>query len=69
MGDLLFAVVNVARMAGIQPEMALNASTEKFIRRFGYVESRSAAQGRSLQEMTLPEMDALWEEAKAKGIG
>lgn len=64
MGDLLFAVVNVARFLKIQPELALSRTIEKFIRRFEYIESKSRQAGRELTEMTLAEMDALWNEAK-----
>ncbi len=65
-GDLLFAVVNVARFADTDPEGALNATTEKFIRRFSYVERAAAAQGKSIETMTLREMDDLWNEGKSK---
>jgi len=61
LGDLLFAVVNVCRFLGIQPELALRATTRKFIRRFAYIEEHAP---KALDEMTLMEMDALWEEAK-----
>ena len=64
-GDLLFAAVNVCRMKKVPPELALNATTEKFIRRFSHIEEAARAQGRNLRDMTLREMDALWEEAKA----
>ena len=64
LGDLLFSVVNVARFAGIDPEEALNSATDKFICRFGMLESRADTEGRRLEEMTLPEMDALWNEIK-----
>ena len=67
-GDLLFAAVNVARMLDIDPEIALNKTSDKFVRRFSYVESKAVETGRNLPEMTLKEMDALWEEAKAKGL-
>ena len=65
-GDLLFAAVNVARFADTDPEGALNATTEKFIRRFSYVERAAAAQGKSMEDMTLREMDDLWNEGKSK---
>lgn len=65
-GDLLFAAVNVARFADTDPEGALNATTEKFIRRFSYVERVAAAQGKKLEDMTLREMDALWDEGKSR---
>lgn len=64
MGDLLFSCVNAARFLGIDPENALNRTSEKFIRRFAYVESEAAAAGKNLESMTLSEMDKLWEEAK-----
>lgn len=64
MGDLLFAVVNVARFLKIQPELALTGTINKFIRRFEYIESKSREAGRELSSMTLQEMDALWDEAK-----
>lgn len=65
-GDLLFAAVNVARFANTDPESALNGTTEKFIRRFSYVENTAAAQGKQLETMTLEEMDDLWNEGKSK---
>ncbi|MCX7773173.1 MAG: nucleoside triphosphate pyrophosphohydrolase [Clostridia bacterium] len=64
LGDLLFAVVNVSRFLKVQPELALTATTNKFIRRFEHVEKRSLEQGKQLKDMTLKEMDALWDEAK-----
>lgn len=64
MGDLLFAVVNVARFLKIQPELALTGTINKFIRRFEYIETKSREAGKELTEMTLAEMDALWNEAK-----
>jgi len=69
MGDLLFAAVNVARFYKVQPELALSATVNKFIKRFEYVENESAKQGKKLQDMTLEEMDALWEECKRKERG
>jgi nucleoside triphosphate diphosphatase len=63
-GDLLFAVVNLARHAKADPEMALRRTNAKFERRFAYIERTLAAQGRSLEEATLDEMDELWNEAK-----
>ncbi|MBP7175249.1 MAG: nucleoside triphosphate pyrophosphohydrolase [Thermoclostridium sp.] len=64
MGDLLFAVVNVARFLKIQPELALTGTINKFIRRFEYIETKSREKGRKLSSMTLREMDVLWDEAK-----
>ncbi len=66
LGDLLFATINVARMNGLSPDNALERTNQKFIRRFNYVEENAIAQGRNLKEMTLEEMDALWDEAKRK---
>ena len=68
-GDLLFAVVNVARMRGVVPETALRGTVARFSRRFRHVEAGLAAQGRTTQEATLAEMDALWDEAKRLGVG
>ena len=67
LGDLLFATINVARMNGLSPDNALERTNQKFIRRFNYVEEGAIAQGRNLKDMTLEEMDALWDEAKSKG--
>lgn len=64
LGDLLFSVVNVARFLKINPEEALKVTTDKFIRRFNYVEEQGLACGKSMEEMTLEEMDKLWDEAK-----
>jgi nucleoside triphosphate diphosphatase len=63
-GDLLFALVNLARHVGVDPELALRRTNAKFERRFGYIEQALASRGRSLEDATLQEMDALWEEAK-----
>jgi ATP diphosphatase len=65
-GDLLFALVNLARHVGADPELALRATNAKFERRFGYIERALAAQGRSPEGASLAEMDALWNEAKGK---
>ncbi len=65
-GDVLFSLVNAARLYKINPDNALEHANQKFIRRFNYVEAGAKAQGRSLSEMTLEEMDKLWNEAKAK---
>jgi MazG family protein len=64
-GDLLFVSVNLARKAGVDPESALKAANRKFRRRFRHVEEGLRARGRSPAEASLPEMDALWNEAKA----
>ena len=63
-GDLLFSLVNVARKYGVNPENALEKTNQKFISRFNYVEAKSKEQGKRLKEMTLDEMDVLWDEAK-----
>lgn len=65
LGDLLFAVVNLARMLKVDPEVALTATTAKFIRRFRHIERRAAEMNRKLEEMSLAEMDELWNESKA----
>ena len=64
LGDLMFAAVNVSRFVDADPEECLNAATEKFISRFAKVEALAAAQGKDMKEMTLQELDKLWEEAK-----
>ena len=64
LGDLLFSVVNAARFLKVDPEEALNSATRKFIRRFSYVEQQSLACGKQLENMSLEEMDELWDEAK-----
>lgn len=64
LGDLLFSVVNVARFLGINPEDALHSTSSKFINRFAYIEEAGIVQGKSLEEMSLEDMDKLWEEAK-----
>jgi MazG family protein len=67
-GDLLFAAVNVARLAGVDPESALKASNRKFRRRFAHIEKRLGETGRKPADSTLEEMDRLWDEAKAGGL-
>src|ERR1700692_3035011 len=67
-GDLLFALVNLARHVGADPDLALRRTNTKFERRFGYIERALAAQGRSLEGASLAEMDALWNEAKGKEV-
>ncbi len=63
-GDLLFSIVNFSRLLGINPEMALKKTNDKFKRRFEYIERRLKEEGRSLKESSLSEMDRLWEESK-----
>ena len=64
-GDLMFSLINAARLYKIRPDNALEQTNLKFIRRFNYIEARAKEQGRELKDMTLAEMDALWDEAKA----
>lgn len=68
LGDLLFAVVNVCRFYDVIPEFALHSCTEKFIRRFQYVEETALESGKKFSDMTLSEMDELWEKAKMNNI-
>jgi len=68
LGDFLFSIINAARLYGLDPDRALNRTSEKFRRRFTYVEENTIRQGKTLEDMTLEQMDALWDEAKAKGI-
>ncbi len=65
MGDVLFSIINLSRKYGINPENALEKTNKKFIRRFNYVEAKAKESGRNLKDMTLAEMDLLWNEAKA----
>lgn len=65
-GDLFFSLVNAARLYGVNPENALERTNRKFISRFNYLEGKAKEMGRSLKEMSLAEMDAIWEEAKTK---
>lgn len=67
-GDLMFSLVNAARLYHINPDNALERTNQKFIRRFNYVEQKTLQQGRSLKDTTLEEMDALWNEAKKQGL-
>ncbi|MBR5919289.1 MAG: nucleoside triphosphate pyrophosphohydrolase, partial [Prevotella sp.] len=60
----LFSVINAARLYKLNPDNALEYTNQKFIRRFNYVESRSIELGKSLKDMTLRELDELWDEAK-----
>ena len=67
MGDLLFSVVNLARLYGINPENALEKTNRKFIARFEHIEQGAAAQGKKIDELTIEQMEALWQEAKHLG--
>lgn len=66
LGDLLFAVINAARLYDIDPEVALSRTCAKFRRRFTYLEDQTLRQGRKLTDLTLAEMDALWEDCKSR---
>ncbi len=67
-GDLLFSIVNLSRFWGVSPEEALRRTTEKFIRRFAYIEAELNKRGSDPGSASLEEMDDLWEEAKKKGL-
>ena len=67
-GDLIFSLVNAARLYGINPDNALEMTNAKFRRRFNYVEEHSKEKGVNLKDMSLEEMDALWNEAKQEGL-
>lgn len=67
-GDLFFSLINAARLYKINPDNALERTNLKFIRRFNYLEEKVKEEGRSLKDMTLAEMDEIWNEAKAKGL-
>lgn len=67
-GDLFFSLINAARLYNINPDNALERTNQKFIRRFNYVESETKKRGLNLSNMTLSEMDELWNEAKLKGL-
>ena len=64
LGDSIFAIVNLARFLDIHPEFALTSTSEKFIKRFSYIEKKAIESGKKLEEMTLAQMDELWNEAK-----
>lgn len=63
-GDLLFAMVNVARLYKLKPDNALEKTNQKFMNRFNYIEKRAAEQGKNVKDMSLDEMEQLWQEAK-----
>ncbi len=65
-GDFLFMAVNLARFLGVHPEIALRRANEKFEKRFRYMEKRAKDKGKELKEMSLDEMETLWQEAKGK---
>ena len=68
LGDFMFAVINAARLYSLNPDTALNRACDKFRRRFTYLEENTIRKGRNLTDMTLAEMDAIWDEGKAKGL-
>jgi XTP/dITP diphosphohydrolase len=63
-GDLLFSVINAARLYGVDPETALEKTNLKFIKRFRYLEKNTLRKGRNLKDMNLDEMNEIWEQAK-----
>ena len=67
-GDLLFSVINAARLYGINPDNALERTNQKFLRRFNYLEEHTLKKGIQLKEMSLEEMDVIWDEAKKLGL-
>ena len=69
LGDVLFVIANVARHLSLDPETALRGANEKFVRRFRFIEEALAARGKRAEESSLAEMDALWDEAKARERG
>ena len=68
LGDFLFSVINAARLYKLNPDNALEKTNRKFINRFNYIEAHSIKIGKPLSEMTLEEMDRLWEEAKQQEV-
>ena len=68
LGDFIFSVVNAARLYGLNLDTALERTCAKFKRRFTYLEEHTIRQGRDLKDMTLAQMDEIWDEAKAKGL-
>ncbi len=66
LGDVMFSLINASRLYGIDPEAALEKTNRKFIKRFNYLEGETIRKGRSLHDMTLDEMNVIWEEAKKK---
>lgn len=67
-GDLMFSLINAARLYNIDPDNALERTNQKFIRRFNFVEQQTIQQGCNLKDMTLQEIDNLWNEAKKQGL-
>ena len=67
-GDVMFSLINAARLYKINPDNALERTNQKFIRRFNYLEEHTIKEGKNLKDMSLEEMDAIWNEAKKKGL-
>jgi MazG family protein len=67
-GDLFFSLINAARLYHINPDNALERTNQKFLRRFNYLEEHTIKEGRNLTDMSLAEMDKIWDEAKSKGL-
>ncbi len=68
LGDILIAVTNLGRFTGIDPEEALHEAIDRTIRRFQYIEEKAKKENKTLEEMSLDDMDRIWEEAKSKGL-
>ena len=64
-GDFIFSIINAGRLYKLNPDTALEYTNQKFIRRFNYIEEQSRLEGKSIKDMTLGEMDELWNKAKA----
>ena len=64
LGDFIFSVINAARLYHLNPDNALESTNQKFISRFTYIEKKAKEQGRDISDLSLEEMDALWNEAK-----
>ena len=64
LGDVLFSIINASRLYGIDPEAALEKTNRKFIKRFNFLEKETIIKGKSLHDMSLDEMNVIWEEAK-----
>ena len=67
-GDVMFSLINAARLYKINPDNALERTNQKFIRRFNYLEKHTIKEGKNLKDMSLEEMDAIWNKAKKKGL-
>ena len=68
LGDVLFSIINASRLYGIDPEAALEKTNRKFIKRFNYLEKETLTKGISLHDMSLDEMNVIWEEAKKEDL-